>query len=261
VVGISASSLLRAGESESHPSYVYAFPFAFLLDHDKQPLMTRSIFWTFLACLAIFGWSPAAVRADFVTIEYYDLNSPQAAFPMAGGPIWRGVVDTVANTLTIHHWEEIPGSTEFWVPSLANGPLVWPAVDAQGNPFDVPNSFGSSPVIGANWGFVSPLSIHQIDWLQGTTGLPVEAAFFPGWGAVRKPKPGVNPVQLIYDTTANERTMPMLPYSQFGLADSTGAQVRVLSVVAVPEPSAFLLMGVLFTVSGIVLGYRKFYCF
>lgn len=253
MVGISAGSLLRIKRACPHRLTDYVH-FA----SEKHSLMTRILRLTCIVCVAI-GWGVpcATTLADLVTIEFRDRNSPTAPYPDAGGPIWRGVVDTQADTLTIFHWEEIPGSTEFWVPSLLNGPLVWPAVGADGNPFDVPDTFGSLPVIDANWGFVSPLSLHQMTWVQGTTGLPVEAEYFPGWGAVRRPIPGMNPVQLTYDTTANERTMPLLPFSPYGLAAATNAQVSVLSVVSVPEPSAFLFLTTTCAIALITRGYLR----
>jgi hypothetical protein len=228
---------------------------------DEQLPMTRSVFISLLAGFAVtFGFCGGAARADLVTIEFRDQNQPTSAFPNAGGPLWRGVVNTIANTLTIFHWEEIPGSTEFWVPSLASGPLVWPAVGANGNPFDVPDTFGVTPTIGTNWGFISPISARQMVWNQGSLLLPAEADFFPGWGAVRRPIPGVNPVEMYNDTASDQRTMPVLPYNAIGLGSATNAQVRVLSVAAVavvPEPSAFMLLGAVCTTACSALVVRR----
>ncbi|MCA9147689.1 MAG: hypothetical protein KDA92_00250 [Planctomycetales bacterium] len=179
--------------------------------------------------------------ANFVEIDFRDQNLPTSAFPDHGGPHWVGVVDTLADTVTISFWEEIEGSTPYWTPNLqTSGPLVWQAVDLNGFRYDVPDDFGSNPHIGSNWGFISPVSVRNMVWNEGIILLPEVADFFPGWGAVRRPIPGQNPPELFYDTADNQQTMPLLPYSSVGTRPALQATVSVkaITIVGVPEPSA-----------------------
>jgi hypothetical protein len=67
---------------------------------------------------------------------------------------------------------------------------------------------------------------------------------------VRKPVFIDGSVVMVYDTSANETEMPLLPIDAFGLAKSEGATVTAVvvpnleGIVAVPEASAFLFGGV-----------------
>jgi hypothetical protein len=198
--------------------------------------------------------------ATLVAIEYEDRNGV-GGFPDNGGPHWRGIVDTIANTLTIYSWTDLPGTPEFWspwTPDLTLFPIVWPAVSATGTPYDVPDSFLGQ--IDATFGFISPVSAQQMDWKEGEWGVsPVfqlspESDFYPGWGGVRKPVFIDGQVVMVYDTSANETEMPLLPIDAFGLAKSEGATVTahvVADVNSVPEASAFLFGG---TALGVACG-------
>jgi hypothetical protein len=216
-----------------------------------------AIGWGLLLTLA----SPSS--ATLVLIEYTDRNGV-GGFPDNGGPHWIGVVDTVADALTIYSWTDLPGTPEFWspwTPSLAASPLVWPAVSATGTPYDVPDNFVGK--IDSTFGFISPVSAQNMAWNEGDWGesptfhLPPEIDFHPGWGGMRKPVGVDGSIVLVYDTSANETEMPLLPIDVFGLAKSEGATVTAVvvpnleGIVGVPEASAFLFGGAA-TVLGLV---------
>lgn len=212
-----------------------------------QKLASRIV----LAC-AFAATSAASVRATLVVVEYVDRNGV-GGFPENGGPHWSGLVDTVANTLTISSWTDLPGTPEFWTPALTSFPLVWPAVSATGTPYDVPDSFLGQ--IDGSFAFISPVSARLMAWNQGEWGhtpsfqLPPEIDFYPGWGGVRKPVSVAGVVVMTFDTSANEREMPLLPISALGLAASIGATVTAFATSgvtpvgaeSVPEASALLL--------------------
>jgi hypothetical protein len=194
--------------------------------------------------------TPAAAPAFIVLVEYEDRNGT-GGFPDNGGPHWKGFVDTAANTLTIQSWTDLAGTPEFWTPlwtpDLSALPLVWPAVAADGTPYDVPDDFLGD--ITSVFAFVSPVSAQNMVWNQGDWGfagnfkVPPEIDFFPGWGGVRKPVQVSGQTVLVYDTTADETSMPMLPISNLGIAESTGALVTAkvaVTVQAIPEASPLL---------------------
>lgn len=199
---------------------------------------------------------PAAdAFATIVFIEYEDRNAV-GGFPDNGGPHWKGFVDTVADTLTITSWVDLAGTPEFWTPlwspSLADSPLVWHAVGAHGEPFDVPDDFLGE--ITPSFAFISPVSARNMAWNEGQWGvksvfsLPEEADFYPGWGGVRKPVSVDGQLELVYDLSADETSMPLLPIDSLGLAESSGATVTAYWAAsaepndpqAVPETSSFL---------------------
>lgn len=207
----------------------------------KLPFLTR---WA-----TVFALSVAAAPgfATVVHIDYYDINPPNSPFPDAGGPHWTGYVNTATNTLTIQTWDEITGSDEFWTPlwtpDLSALPLVWRAFDFNGDLYDVPDTFDGA--IDATFAFISEVSARNMLWNEGTFSLPEAADFFPGWGGVRRPVAGQNPVVLVYDTSADERTMPMLPKHMFGFSASTFATVTATiggaTTEGVPEASAWMM--------------------
>lgn len=207
----------------------------------KLPVLTR---WA-----TVFAISVAAAPgyATLVHIDYYDINLPDSPFPDAGGPHWTGIVNTATNTLTIQTWDEISGSDEFWTPlwtpDLSALPLVWRAFDFNGDLYDVPDTFDGT--IDATFAFISEVSARNMSWNEGTFSLPESADFFPGWGGARRPVLGQNPVVLVYDTSADERAMPMLPKDRFGFSSSTLATVTATSAGAstegVPEASAWMM--------------------
>jgi hypothetical protein len=204
------------------------------------------------ACLAVM-FAAAAGNATLVEIDYLDRNGT-GGFPDNGGPHWTGVVDTVSNTLTINTWIDLPGTPEFWTPNLTALPLVWPAVKSNGSPYDVPDNWTGH--IDASFGFVSPTSVRNMQWNEGVWGqapgfsLPPDADLYPGWGGVRKPVNVNGVTQLMYDTSADETSMPLLPISSLGLAISDRATVTAtilanVEAEAVPETSAFLFAGLI----------------
>lgn len=215
-----------------------------------------------LALVGIFsGLSLGSARADLVGIEYFD----SASNPQFGGPLWRGVVDTVADTLQIDFWTELPRhSDDFWVP--VNLPVVWNAVDSTGARFDVPDTFGLNGVIdfgvdgvidpADDFAFVSPVSLQDTDWYAYDTinemvdksqvvQFSGATVFFPGWGgyAFEHPVNGKT-----YQTEQPQLNgdpfdylmIPTLPVSATVAKASTFATITV-----VPEPSAFLGVGLI----------------
>jgi hypothetical protein len=218
-------------------------------------------------------------RADLVAIEYYDRGIINPEF--AGGPLWTGHVDTIADTLTIQTWKELPlHGAEFWIPrSLPDVPLVWPARDAAGNAFDVPDTFDGH--IDDTFAFISDDRLQDIEWKApifnyGTTPptfvgtVDVEYTLntgdvWPGWGgyALQRNVNGfivkvfetANPSTLAGQPLYDERMMPALPVQPPGqpvtYTSSTDATVTVTylssSPSTVPEarqwlsvPAAFL---------------------
>jgi hypothetical protein len=220
--------------------------------HRLNATPRRRASWSWLAvaiCLATLS-TAAVSHATLVEIDYLDRNGT-GGFPDNGGPHWTGVVDTVANTLTINTWVDLPGTPEFWTPlwtpDLTALPLIWPAVKSDGSPYDVPDNWTGH--IDASFAFISQESVRNMLWNQGVWGeapgftLPADADLYPGWGGVRKPVNVGGAVQLAYDTSADETSMPLLPISSLGLAISDHATVTatVLANVeaqAVPESSA-----------------------
>jgi hypothetical protein len=222
----------------------YRLNAALLGQTGRRLLLTTICFVNLLAA--------TASQATLVQIDYLDRNGT-GGFPNNGGPHWTGVVDTVANTLTINTWIDLPGTPEFWTPlwtpNLTTLSLVWPAVESDGSPYDVPDTWTGH--IDASFGFISPTSVRNMLWNEGVWGqapgfsLPPDADLYPGWGGVRKPVNVNGVTQLMYDTSADETSMPLLPISSLGLAISDRATVTAtilanVEAEAVPETSAFL---------------------
>jgi hypothetical protein len=213
-----------------------------------RPLLLALTLWA----AAVLAQAP--LHATLVGIEYLDRNG-SGGFPDNGGPHWTGVVDTIANTLTINTWVDLAGTPEFWTPlwtpNLTAFPLVWPAVKSDGSAYDVPDNWTGH--IDASFAFISPVSVRSMLWNEGVWGqapgfsLPPEADLYPGWGGVRKPVNAGGVVQLVYDTSADETSMPLLPISSLGLAISDHAIVTAtllanVEAEAVPESSAFFYL-------------------
>ena len=225
-----------------------------------------------MLCWAVLLAGASSVRADLVQIQYFD----SASNPQFGGPLWTGVVDTTANTLTINAWTELPrhSSPDFWTPAhLDTQPLVWPAVDANGAPFDVPDSFGANGVINfgsdhpsnaANdFAFISPVSAQDMDWhpfeyfdSDNTLGAPdlsiivnftSPVVVYPGWGgrAFDTPSGRVYEVQqpnlFDPDTNPNGSTTVFDSTSVLLLPRGVGdaGEATLGTVTVVPEASAF----------------------
>lgn len=210
-----------------------------------------------------------SLQARLVDIEYYDRAGP--AFPGSGGPLWTGVVDTVANTLTVETWTELPGhGSEWWTP--ADLPMIWNAVDGSGNIYDVPDDFGDEGVVdfgddaspADDFAFVSPISSQQMNWYAFDSGTgQVDTSqtvsfngaipIYIGWGGVGTL---VDPEgEIVYDvaqpnpqsssTEYDYRVVPLLPISDTSIQTSTNATITVLPPqgASVPEASAFLCVG------------------
>jgi hypothetical protein len=206
----------------------------------------------------------AEARATLVVVEYYDRGIVNPEF--AGGPLWTGIVDTGADTLTIQTWKELPlHGAEFWIPrSLPAVPLVWPARDSAGNNFDVPDTFDGR--IDDTFAFISDERLQDIEWKApifnyGTTPptlvgtVDVEYTLntgdvWPGWGgwALQRNVPGVgivkvfetaNPSTLSGQPRFDERMMPALPIQPPGLpvtyTSSTNATVTATYLSSLPS--------------------------
>jgi hypothetical protein len=220
------------------------------------PLVLRRAVAQLAVGAALLLTLASGASATLVLVEYNARNGEGDGFPDNGGPHWVGVVDTDADALTIYSWTELPGTPSFWspwIPDLTAAPLVWPAVSATGTPYDVPDSFMGQ--IDSTFGFISPVSAQNMVWKEGEWGespefhLSPDSDFYPGWGGVRKPVFVDGSVVMVYDTSANETEMPLLPIDAFGLAKAEGATVTAVvvpnleGIVAVPESSAFLFGG------------------
>lgn len=150
----------------------------------------------FMICLLLsgflFGPCISEAQADLVYVTYYDPEDT-----LYGGPVWTGVVDTVSNKLRIDTWTELPRhSNEFWTPVMDDLPMVWDAVDSNGNPFDVPTNFGAGGIVNfgvdekdnngnyienANdFAFISPIPIQDMRWHPFDPTLPSEHPFVDG---------------------------------------------------------------------------------
>lgn len=209
-----------------------------------------------------------AAHADLVGVQYFDKGS----FPGEGGPLWTGVVDTVANKLRIDTWTELPGhGANFWTP--ANVPMVWTARDATGAVYDVPDSFGQNGIVNfgndaspANdFAFISPVSLQDMGWFgfDSNTGAPDTSVvldftfagvdLFPGWGGDAFRDQNGNIVYRVKQPNSSStdgydyRMMPVLPTSATTIQSSTGGTVTVTSrevtsavMVGVPEASPVL---------------------
>jgi hypothetical protein len=219
---------------------------------------------------AAIGLLKAPASATLVNVTYYDQGVVNPEF--AGGPLWTGRVDTVANTVTILTWTELPlHGSEFWIPQ--NLPLVWPARNAAGGLYDVPDSFDGH--IDETWAFVSDQTLSQMGWRQPTfnyaTNPPVLVSLTPatfsnpvlgirpGWGGYAYGPAGSDPATYRVDvrnpdhTTApdnselqplfDERIMPALPVGPSTYTWSTEATVSIVqsAPVSVPESPAWQL--------------------
>jgi hypothetical protein len=208
----------------------------------------------------------ADAQATMVAIEYYDRADVNPDF--AGGPLWTGYVDTIADTLTIETWTELPlHGNEYWIPrNLPGQPLVWPARDANGNPYDVPGTFDGH--IDNTFAFISDVHLRDMEWkapIFDYSPLPDDPPIFlgtvdveytldtgdvwPGWGGFalqvndngnivkqfRTSNP--DPNQPLYD----ERIMPALPIQPPGAPQptyvaSTDATITAAVVPLEPQP-------------------------
>jgi hypothetical protein len=232
-------------------------------------------------------------RAILVAIKYYDQGVVNPEF--AGGPLWTGFVDTVANTLTITAWTELPlHGNEFWIPrnlvappGVSAQPLVWPARDANGNLYDVSDLFDGH--IDNTFAFISDQHLREMLWkaplfnynttpptFLGTTDVNYTldtGDVWPGWGgfALQRNVPGVGIVK-VFETANpdpnqpvyNERIMPALPVKAPGATDPTyvsssnaiiTATRYATSTSAVPEARQWLAVPAVFLV---VLAFRLF---
>lgn len=213
------------------------------------------------ACGWLIGTACAGIAsATLVSVTFSTQNPPRDGFPGGGGPLWTGVVDTVADTLTIHSWTELPGTPYIWEPG--NLSLVWPAVDASGNRYDVTDDhFDEAHAtfrITDQFAFISPLSARTMAWDNGAFGqLPGDRAavdFFPGWGGFADFNAAG---ELRFRVAYGENWMPALPTDDSGgRADMTADKSFIFGIsngavtasivpgsdgpVAVPEASALL---------------------
>lgn len=199
-----------------------------------------------------------------MTIQYYDRASVNPDF--AGGPLWTGHVDTSDDTLTIETWTELPlHGIDYWMPrNLPAIPLVWPARDALGNHYNVPDTFDGH--INNEFAFISDENLRQMEWKRAIFGPNPDPDGFPpiimtgtedveytldtgeiwpGWGgyAHQKLEPGVGIVK-VYETAQpvagqpafDERIMPALPLQAPDASDPTFVASTNATITAVPMP-------------------------
>ena len=152
-------------------------------------IFSRQIFCAVLALVATVV-SSSAVRADLVGLQYWDRGT---ANPNTnGGPLWDGVVDTVANTLRIDSWRELPQhGAEFWVPGgLSGSTMIWTARDSTGAVYDVPDTFGptinQTVSIDDGFAFIAPRTAQDMNWFYDIDGDGI-AATPRSVGGVAKP--------------------------------------------------------------------------
>ncbi len=165
-------------------------------------------------------------------------------FNDADGPHWTGVVDTVANTLTINTWVEnsVSGGTNLWTPSATQlaGGWVWTALNS-GGVHDVPDTWDGT--MGPTWGFLpSEADNTLISWNEGTY---TDNRFGIGFGARR-----------------------FLGSDQFSHPDdqtlyvprnttSTDFAEGVVTVTVIPEPATALMLGAALTVGRLARRRRQ----
>ncbi len=224
-------------------------------------------------------------RAILVAIEYYDQAVVNPDF--AGGPLWTGFVDTIADTLTINAWTELPlHGAEYWIPrnllpppQVAAQPLVWPARDAAGNFFDVPDTFNGH--IDDTFAFISDTHLREMLWkapiyeynttpptFLGTVDVEYTlntGDVWPGWGgyalqrnvncAIVKVFETANPSTLPGQPMYDEHMMPALPVQPPGATQptyvsSTDATItatrNATSISVVPEARQWLSIPAVF---------------
>ncbi|QDS96973.1 hypothetical protein [Adhaeretor mobilis] len=243
-----------------------------------------------LICLVTIQHA-SVLHADLVGIQYWDRGSANPE--TNGGPLWEGVVDTVSNKLRIDNWKELPQhGTEFWVPaSLPQIPLIWSAYDANGGIYDVADNFG--PVIGGtvsitnDFAFISNDTAQNMDWVYDVEGDGIDAQdrviggiVKPtriGWGGFARQEtldgPFVFYTSAIDGETAyDETTLPRLPIEDPNSTPITNSLLASLDgtvvvtsrqttsnpiVLAVPESSAFLGVGLVGTACALGTWLRK----
>ncbi len=224
--------------------------------------------WALPLALALgFLMGGTDARATIVAIEYFDQANINPEF--AGGPLWTGHVDTLANTLTIESWKELPlHGNEYWIPRslpapplIATEPLVWPARDANGNLYDVPDTFDGH--IDDTFAFISDLHLRDMQWkepLFDYSPLPEDPPIFlgtvdveytlntgdvwPGWGgfALQVNDGGVIVKQYrtanpdVQQPDYDEHIMPALPVRPPGEEFPTYVASTDAIVTAIPMP-------------------------
>jgi len=144
------------------------------------------------------------------------------------GPLILGQVDTVSDTFTITAWTENPLGTVWW--SAADLPRTYLALDAAGASFDVPDGWDGT--IGTDWAFINPETLGEAGWINGL--FSSLTLIRDGWGG------GVDGSGVI-DTSFAENVWSNLP---FGSNSAAPNGFNSVSVTAVPEPAAFVTLGV-----------------
>ncbi|NIZ62783.1 hypothetical protein DL239_17580 [Sedimentitalea sp. CY04] len=178
------------------------------------------------------------------------LTSHAATFDVAytdnDGPQWTGIVDSTTDTFTILSWAEGAGGIGYWTPTSASLPLLFNAVTAALDPFDVPDDWDGT--IGNNWGFLSDLIKSDIEWQEGNFSGNNSHL---GWGISQVNNGSIS-------SSVGESYFLYTPRSSTGNYLSTANSVSVTSVPSpVPLPAAgFLLIGALGSIS-LLRGRKK----
>lgn len=198
-------------------------------------------------CLTIVAVSVFATTvgyAGFVVIDYNDPN----------GLHWTGIVDTVADNLTIHTWTNNSGGR--WTPTLDSLPLVWPAVTSTELPFDdgsfydVPDTFATT-LIDSEFGFISSVPLDEMAWNEGVAPAIGQ---YPGWGGYRN---DVFTVVSHHDETVMWGLLVQLGGGSFSVGSNRGSDV-VITVTNVPEPRPLFCVDFLLLGLGLTVTRRKF---
>ena len=117
---------------------------------------------------------------------------------------------------------------------------AWPARDASGNLFDVPDTFDGT--ISNSFGFYSPETLKEMSWNEGThTGLD----FHPGWGGLHGSSG--------YLTSFSDELFGRLPINVLSAQALNGS----VSATSVPEPSSCLFMAFAGVAMGAISFLRK----
>ncbi len=193
----------------------------------------------FLVPFLIF---PLTAKAAFFDIEFIDED----------GPHWTGTVNTELDVLEIVSWEEGAGGIDWWTPIT---PLIWVAVDGDGENYDVPNNWDGSL---EGFGFLSLDTLTDMQWQQGSIDPGPGFGWRyvrPGWG-IATTLPITGEEEFILGTGNN--WLGFLPQNENPqgaarlLANSVSVQERGIQVA---EPGTLPL--VLIGLAGLALRRRQ----
>lgn len=156
------------------------------------------------------------------------------------GVSFSGIVDTSADTFTLHNVVDGAAGNTFWTIS---SPVVMHAVDSAGLAYDVPNAWDGT--IDSTWGFVGPL-LSAVAFNEGAAPA-VWSTWSTGWGAYMGPDGTIQS-----NNTHDGQLQNWVYTSGYGGQWVTQAGHGLVNVTLVPAPGSAVLFGV----SGLV-GMRR----